>query len=235
MKYDHIVEGSFLERPNRFIAYVDIRGHREKVHVKNTGRCRELLVPGAKVYLERSGNPLRKTLYDLVAVEKGNILINMDSQAPNKAVGEWLLKKELFPDLVTLRPEKVYGSSRFDFYIETAREKIFLEVKGVTLEKDKVVLFPDAPSERAVRHVEELEEAHRNGYQVYILFVIQMKGAVYFTPNWETHPRFGRALCHAAQNGVRVLAYDCRVTADSMEIGKPVPVKLYDDMAGADT
>ena len=229
MKYAHIVEGEFLERPNRFIAYVRIQGRQETVHVKNTGRCGELLVPGARVYLERSDRAERKTLYDLVAVEKGTLLVNMDSQAPNKAVGEWLFKRTLFPDLVRVRPETVYGKSRFDFYLETAREKIFLEVKGVTLEEKGVVRFPDAPSERAVKHIEELIEARKQGYQVYLLFVIQMDRARVFLPNWETHPEFGRALCLAARSGVQILAYNCRVTADSMEIWRPVPVRLDED------
>lgn len=236
MKYEKVVEGSFIERPNRFIAYVDIQGRREKVHVKNTGRCRELLVPGAKVYLEQSDRESRKTGYDLIAVEKGALLVNIDSQAPNKAVGEWLKKLELFPDLVNMRPETTYGNSRFDFYIETSKEKIFMEVKGVTLEKDGVLCFPDAPSERAVKHVEELIRAHGDGYQVYILFVIQMEEALYFMPNWETHPEFAKALCRARENGVKLLAYNCHVRPDFMELGKPVPVYLQEsEIEAADT
>ena len=226
MRYKHIVQGKFLERPNRFIAHVEVQGRQETVHVKNTGRCRELLLPGAEVYLEKSDNPSRKTMYDLVAVRKGQMLVNMDSQAPNKAVEEWLYTKELFPNLVKVRPETTYGNSRFDFYVETTAERIFMEVKGVTLENDGVVSFPDAPSERAVKHVEELVQAYRDGYQVYVLFVIQMEAAKYFTPNAVTHPEFAQALAWASEQGVRVLAYNCLVTEDSMEIRHPVPVKL---------
>lgn len=231
MRYKHIVPGEFLERPNRFIAYVKVDGRKETVHVKNTGRCRELLIPGARVYLEKSDNPDRKTMYDLVAVQKGELLINMDSQAPNKAVEEWLYTKELFPDLKSIRPETTYGSSRFDFYVETQKERIFMEVKGVTLEENGVVRFPDAPSERAVKHVGELVQAHRDGYQVYVLFVIQMQEALYFTPNRDTHPEFARALEEAAGQGVKILAYNCVVTQDSMRIDRPVPVYLNKEAA----
>lgn len=226
MKYDSITAGRFLERPNRFIAYVEMDGRREKVHVKNTGRCRELLQPGTTVYLEKSTNPERSTAYDLVAVEKGSRTVNMDSQAPNRAVGEWLKGKSLFPGLTLVRPETVYGNSRFDFYIETKEEKIFIEVKGVTLEDDGVVSFPDAPSDRAVKHVEELVLAKRDGYRVFVLFVIQMEGVKFFMPNRQTHPEFADALCRAAEAGVEVLAYDCLVKPDSMQIHKPVPVFL---------
>ena len=218
MKYKQIVRGTFIERPNRFIAKVNIAGKTETVHVKNTGRCRELLVPGATVYLEAGNNPERKTAYDLVAVQKQDRLINMDSQAPNKVVEEWLLKKELFPGLICVRPETKYGNSRFDFYVEYDKEdspsksgKAFIEVKGVTLERDGVVLFPDAPSDRAVKHVEELIQAKAAGYDAYILFVIQMDGVKYFLPNSETHPEFAEALEKAAQSGVEILAYDCSV------------------------
>jgi len=226
MKYRAIVKAVFLERPNRFIAHVDVDGRKEIVHVKNTGRCRELLQKGATVYLETGDNPLRKTLYDLVAVMKGDTLINMDSQAPNKAVGEWLLNKQLFPDLVKVKPETKYGNSRFDFYVECENRKAFIEVKGVTLENDGVAAFPDAPSERAVKHVEELIEAKQDGYDVYVLFVVQMKGVKYLVPNENTHPEFADALRKAASAGVNVIAYDCIVTEDEMVIDKPVEVKL---------
>lgn len=201
----------------------------ETVHVKNTGRCKELLTKGACVWLEKSDKAERSTAYDLVAVEKGERLINMDSQAPNKAAGEWLLEKKLFPDLVLVRPETVYGSSRFDFYVETPSEKIFLEVKGVTLEEDGVVRFPDAPSDRAVKHVEELIQAKKDGYRVFVLFVIQMEGVRYFTPNYDTHREFAEALCRAAEAGVEILAYDCLVAPDSMRINQPVPVRFTED------
>lgn len=229
MKYHHIVQARFLERPNRFIAYVNIDGKREKVHVKNTGRCRELLRKDAKVYLEQSDNPNRSTAYDLVAVEKGSRMINMDSQAPNKVVAEWLLTKELFPNLVLVRPETTYGKSRFDFYVETEEEKIFMEVKGVTLEDDGVVRFPDAPSERAIKHVEELIQAKQDGYRVFVLFVIQMEGVSYFMPNWDTHKEFAESLLRARNAGVEILAYDCKVTPDSMRIKEAVPVFLTDE------
>lgn len=230
MKYDNVVEGRFIDRPNRFIAHVEIEGRTETVHVKNTGRCRELLKPGAAVYLEKSKNSERKTAYDLIAVKKGEKLVNMDSQAPNKAAEEWLHKKLLFPDLVLVRPETKYGNSRFDFYIETKQDKIFMEVKGVTLEEDGRVRFPDAPSERAVKHVKELAEAAAAGYQAYVLFVIQMKGVRSFSPNWEMHPEFAESLLQASRSGVKVIAYDCLVQPDSMEIDAPVNVRLRQDM-----
>jgi len=229
MQYNHIVQGRFVERPNRFIAKVEIDGRIETVHVKNTGRCRELLTKGARVYLEKSEKAERSTAYDLVAVEKGKRLINMDSQAPNKAVGEWLLEKGFFPGPVSVRPETAYGHSRFDFYVETSSEKIFMEVKGVTLEEDGAVRFPDAPSDRAVKHVEELIQARRAGYRVFVMFVIQMEDVRYFTPNYATHREFGETLRRAAEAGVEVLAYDCLVTADSMRINRPVPVRFTED------
>ncbi len=229
MKYNHIIQGRFLERPNRFIAKVETGGSVETVHVKNTGRCKELLAKGARVYLEKSDNPGRTTAYDLVAVEKGKRMVNMDSQAPNKAVGEWLLERELFPGLVSVHPETSYGNSRFDFYVETSSEKIFIEVKGVTLEEDGVVRFPDAPSDRAVKHVEELIRAKKDGYRVFVLFVVQMEGVRYFSPNYGTHREFAETLCRAKEAGVEILAYDCMVTADSMRINRPVPVKFTED------
>ena len=232
MKYTQITEGRFLSRPNRFIAYVDMGGRTEKVHVKNTGRCRELLVEDAVVYLEKGVSPGRSTGYDLVAVKKGDRMINMDSNAPNKAVGEWLLKKELFPSLTNIRAEKTYKTSRFDFYVETEEDKIFLEVKGVTLEREGGAYFPDAPSGRAVKHVEELAEAVKEGYKAYVLFVIQMKGVDFFAPNAETHPEFAEALENARKAGVEILAYDCTVTEESMEIGNPVPVRLQGEEKG---
>ena len=226
MKYENIVEGRFIERSNRFVAYVNIAGKREKVHVKNTGRCRELLIPGVPVYLEKSGNSSRSTAYDLIAVEKKDRIINMDSQAPNRVVLEWLQTRQLFPDLVSIRPETTYGNSRLDFYIETGREKIFMEVKGVTLEEEGEVRFPDAPSERAVKHVEELIRARQEGYGAYILFVIQMKDVNYLVPNIATHPEFAEALQKAERAGVKILAYDCRVTPDSLTIADAVPVYM---------
>ncbi|MGN0667244.1 MAG: DNA/RNA nuclease SfsA [Huintestinicola sp.] len=224
MRYNNTVEGRFISRPNRFIAYAEINGTIEMCHVKNTGRCRELLVPNARVILEKSDNPARKTAYDLIAVHKGDRLINMDSQCPNKAAGEFLAK--FFRGAELIRPETVYGGSRFDFYIEQGKRKIFLEVKGVTLEEDGIAMFPDAPTQRGVKHVHELIRCISEGYEAYILFVIQMKGVEKFTPNYRTHPEFGIALKEAEKSGVHILAYDCCVTEDSVEIANEVRVEL---------
>lgn len=225
MKYNKIVSGKFIERPNRFIAYVDIAGKRTKVHVKNTGRCRELLRDNAQVYLERSDNPERSTAYDLVAVDKEGRLINMDSNAPNKVVGEWLTAGGLYRDVSLVRPETSFGNSRFDFYVESASgRKAFVEVKGVTLERDNVAAFPDAPSERAVKHVEELIEARGQGYEAYLIFVVQMETVNRVEPNWSTQPAFGQALRKARGAGVHLLAYDCLVEEDSLAINEEVPV-----------
>lgn len=226
MKYEQIRKAVFIERPNRFIAFVDLDGKRETVHVKNTGRCRELLIPGCNVYIQESDNPDRKTRWDLIAVEKGTRLINMDSQIPNYAVQEWIRQGNLFPDVTAIRPETVYGNSRFDFYVEAGNRRIFIEVKGVTLENNGVCLFPDAPSERAVKHLEELIRAEKEGYETYVFFVIQMKDVRYFIPNEDTHPAFAQMLRKAEKSGVRILAYDCDVTPDSIAIRNPVDVML---------
>lgn len=227
MKYERITQGSFLERPNRFLAYAELAGKREVVHVKNTGRCAELLTPGAVIYVQESDNPERKTKWDLIAVEKGDRLVNMDSQIPNWVVQEWIEAGNLFEDVRLVKPETVYGNSRFDLYVETGdNRKIFIEIKGVTLEEDGVVRFPDAPSERAVKHLGELMQAVKEGYEAYVFFVIQMKDVRYFTPNRETHPAFCDALKRARAAGVRVLAYDCVVDSDSITIHKEVPVVL---------
>lgn len=226
MKYERIEKAVFLERPNRFIAYAELDGKKETVHVKNTGRCAELLIPGASIYIQRSANPDRKTKWDLIGVEKGSRMINMDSQIPNRLAEEWVREGNLFPDVTLIRPETTYGSSRFDLYVEAGERRIFIEVKGVTLEEDGVCRFPDAPSDRAVKHLEELMRAKKEGYETYVFFVIQMKGVRYFTPNTDTHPAFAEALRRAAAAGVRVLAYDCRVTADSIRIDSPVDVVL---------
>ena len=224
MTYDRICEGVFCARPNRFIAVVEIEGVPTECHVKNTGRCRELLVNGTKVYLQKSDNPSRKTQYDLIAVKKGERLINMDSQAPNLAVKEFLPK--LFGDTALIRAETVFGSSRFDFYVETADRKIFVEVKGVTLEEEGIARFPDAPTERGIKHLQELCTCVEQGYEAYVLFVIQMKNVRYFTPNDVTHPAFGEALREAQRQGVKILARDCVVTASSMRIADEVEVCL---------
>lgn len=231
MRYQTVVQAEFIERPNRFVAYVKLGGRQERVHVKNTGRCRELLTRGARVWLSRSGNPSRATAYDLVAVEKDGRVVNIDSQAPNKAAGEWLSAGALFPGPVLVRPEKTYGRSRFDFYVETEEEKIFVEVKGVTLEEGGVARFPDAPSERAVKHVEELIRARGDGYRVCVLFVVQMEGIRYVLPNWDTHRAFAEALGRAKAAGVEILACDCRVKPDGMEIRARVPVYMTEEEA----
>ncbi len=223
MKYSNIVSGSFVSRPNRFIAKVNIDGTEHTVHVKNTGRCKELLVPGCTVFLEKSDNPNRKTIYDLVAVVKGHRIINMDSQAPNDVFARWV--KDKCPDAVVKR-EKTYKDSRFDCYIETEKDKIFVEVKGVTLEEDNCVRFPDAPTERGIKHIKGLVDAVQNGYRAAVFFVIQMEDVLSFSPNYDTQPRFGQALKEAQSAGVQILAYSCKVTADSLEIDKPVPVIL---------
>lgn len=271
MKYNQVVPGTFLQRPNRFIAHVLINGKEEICHVKNTGRCRELLIPGCTVYCAASDNPQRKTKYDLIAVEKiiesqtifanagtpsqkikqspetnSTLLVNMDSQAPNAAVKEWLQSgASPFGNIDFLKPEYKYGNSRFDFYLEcktetkrtgtaptpaenetTRSRKIFLEVKGVTLEDNGVVLFPDAPTERGVKHVRELIRCHEEGFETYVLFVVQMEHAQYFTPNRKTHPQFADALCDAQNAGVHLLAFTCKVTPDEMKIDKELKVRL---------
>ncbi len=233
MKYEKIVSARFLSRPNRFVAIVNYNGNEISVHVKNTGRCRELLVPDSVVYLEdfsyRQGK--RKLLYDLVAVRKGDLLINMDSQAPNKVAREALengsIKLSGMSKLTIIRPEKVYGDSRFDFYIEDKNgEKGFVEVKGVTLENDGITSFPDAPTDRGVKHIKELVKAMGNGYHSYVLFVIQMSGIRLFTPNDATHREFGDTLRYAAEKGVQILACECAVTPDSLEITRAVPIEM---------
>lgn len=233
MKYKKMVEAKFIERPNRFVAYCDIDGQIEKVHVKNTGKCKELLVPGYTVYLEESDNPNRQTKYSLIAVKKGDRLINMDSQVTNKMVYESLENKSLvlpgFDEEITLiKPEKTYGNSRFDVYIEGKTKKAFIEVKGCTLEIDGVIKFPDAKTERGVKHVRELIEARKDGYLAYIIFVIQMDDVLYFTPNIEMHKEFGDVLKEAEESGVNILAYDSLVEIDNIKLNKPVKVILDD-------
>ena len=215
-----------MRRPNRFIAHIEVDGREEVCHVKNTGRCRELLTDRATIYVQHHDDSKRKTKYSLIAVEKGKLLVNMDSQAPNKVVGEWLLEREPFGKVKLLKPECTYGSSRFDFYLETETDKFFIEVKGVTLEEDGVVRFPDAPTERGVKHLQELCACKEAGYKAAVIFVVQMEGMKYFEPNEKTHPKFGEALRQAQSAGVEVLAYECKVTPDSLVIDKAIPVKL---------
>ena len=231
MKYNKIVSGTFLSRPNRFIAKILVDGKEETVHVKNTGRCRELLTPGVTVYLFVADNENRKTKYDLIAVEKIRegkepLLVNMDSQVPNTIADEWLRLCGLFSENAVIRREVTYGKSRFDFYIEDGERKAFLEVKGVTLENDGVASFPDAPTERGVKHINELTQCVKNGYEGYILFVVQMKEILYMTPNDVTHKAFGDALREAQKAGVKILAVDCIVTPDSINCDKNILVKL---------
>lgn len=230
MQYEHIRKGSFISRPNRFVAEIEIDGKVEICHVKNTGRCRELLRPGAEVYVQKALTPGRKTGYDLIVVRKGDLLVNMDSQIPNAAAAEWLLQGGLWDDISLIKREVKYGNSRFDLYIERENgTKIFMEVKGVTLENDGIASFPDAPTERGIKHIRELCKCREDGYEAYLLFVIQMKGIRQMRPNWERHEAFGEALCEAADQGVRILAYDCRVKPDEMVLDAPVPVWLVRD------
>ena len=226
MIYENIVTGNFLSRPNRFIAQVNINGITETVHVKNTGRCKELLTDNAKVLCQHFANTSRKTAYDLISVYKGDRLINMDSQAPNKVFKEFLEKNILFENIEIIKPECKYQNSRFDFYVKTADKEIFIEVKGVTLEENGVVLFPDAPTERGIKHLNELVTAKNNGYDAYVVFVVQMENVKYFTPNSKTHKAFAKALLNAKNNGVNVLCYDCKVTETTLDINNPVEVKI---------
>lgn len=225
MHYDNMVPGVFLSRPNRFIAHIEIGGKEEVCHVKNTGRCRELLTPGAAVWCLDALSPTRKTRYDLIAVQKGTRLINMDSQAPNAAAKEFLERGGL-GEIFDLRPETRHGNSRFDFAFTKDCMQSFLEVKGVTLETDGVCAFPDAPTMRGTKHLKELTALAQEGYGAYVLFVIQMADVKYLHPNDSTDPAFGAALREAAAAGVQILAYDCAVTADAMTIRRPVPVRL---------
>lgn len=229
MKYSKVVEGIFLERPNRFVAKVLIDGKDETVHVKNTGRCRELLPKGARVYLADEKGKERKTRYDLIAALKNDRIINMDSQAPNAVVKEALQQGLVLRGVKEIKPEYTFGESRFDFFVKTedSDKGVFIEVKGVTLENDNIVSFPDAPSDRAVKHVEELIKARKEGYDAYILFVVQMENVRFLTPNERTHKEFALALRRAKEAGVQILAYDTKVTLDSMVLNRPVEVRLY--------
>ena len=225
MTYADMVEGRFLARPNRFIAHVEIDGKVEVCHVKNTGRCRELLPVGARVWCQRASNPNRKTKFDLITVKKAHRLINMDSQAPNIAAGQWLAQGGL-GEVEALRPETFHGDSRYDFSFVKDGKTYFLEVKGVTLETDGVCAFPDAPTDRGAKHLRGLTQAVKDGFGAYVLFVIQMLDVKYLHPNDSTDPEFGKALREAAEAGVQVLAVDCKITENTMEINDFVEVKL---------
>ena len=230
MRYSSCIPGTFLSRPNRFVAQVELNGRTETCHVKNTGRCRELLLPGCRVYLVPGSNPARKTKYDLVAVEKatahGPLLVNMDAQAPNRVFLEWAQGGHFRPGLTLLKPETTFGASRFDFYWETASDRGFVEVKGVTLEENRIARFPDAPTLRGVKHLEALVAARQAGYGAAVCFVVQMEGMRWMEPNDATHPAFGEALRRAARAGVEVIALECGVTPDTLRILRPIPVKL---------
>ena len=223
LQYHQVVKGRFLRRPNRFIAHVETEDGLQICHVKNTGRCRELLVPGATVYLERGTNPARRTAWDLIAVEKGHRLINMDAQAPNRIFAQWIRQQE--PG-IAVHPEYRYGDSRLDFCLERPEGLHLVEVKGVTLEQEGHCLFPDAPTERGVRHLHELIRAVEEGHRATAFFVIQMADVLDFAPNDATHPAFGEALREAARRGVEIAAYTCRVTPETVTLDAPVPVRL---------
>lgn len=240
MRYKKIVKGKFISRPNRFIAYVEVEGTEVIAHVKNTGRCKELLLSDVTVYLEEHDDPKRKTKYSLIAVEKGDLLINMDSQAPNKVVGQWLEEKQPFGKQRLLKAECKHGDSRFDFYLEVENnniasaadqestvKKLFIEVKGVTLEMEGLAMFPDAPTERGLKHVRELTALAGVGYGAAIIFVIQMEGMHSFTPNSSTQPEFAAALKEAQAAGVKLLALECSVEPDSLAVnGRMIPIQL---------
>ena len=226
MRYQHVISGRFVDRPNRFIAHVETADGLQTVHVKNTGRCRELLLPGATVYLEVCPTPSRKTAYDLIAVKKGERLINMDAQAPNKVFGEWASSGGFLPGVTAVRREYVYGDSRLDFCLDTEKGPHLVEVKGVTLEENNRARFPDAPTQRGVKHIKELQKAAEKGLDATLFFVVQIENIDCVSPNDDTHPAFGEALREAVAHGVNVCAYDCAVRPDSLQIRRPVPVIL---------
>lgn len=226
MKYENIKKAKFLSRPNRFVANIELEGEIHTAHVKNTGRCRELLVPGAEIYVQEFDSDTRKTKFDVITVKKGERLINMDSQVPNHVFREWVDNGKFTDGVTLIRPETFYGDSRFDFYIEAGDRKIFVEVKGVTLEENGIVRFPDAPTERGVKHLRELIRAKDDGYEAHVVFIVQMDGISHLEPNDATHPAFGAVLREAAQKGVSVTALCCRITPDSIEATGEIDVKL---------
>lgn len=226
MKYANIKEGIFIERVNRFIAHIDVDGKVEVCHVKNTGRCKEILVKGCKVFVQEFDSKIRKTKFDLISVYKGNRLINIDSQVPNKMFSEWVKLGNLFKDIKVFKSEVFYKNSRFDFYVEYEDKKAFIEIKGVTLENEGVVLFPDAPTSRGVKHLKELVSAREEGYEAYVIFIVQMEGVKYFTPNYETHKEFGDTLSFCKNNGVNILAFDSVVLKDQIYIKDSVKVLI---------
>lgn len=221
MKYENVTEGIFVSRPNRFIAVVEVNGKEEICHVKNTGRCRELLIPGVKVILEKSDSETRKTKYDLISVYKGNKLINIDSQAPNKVFFEYLKCGKLF-NAAYIKPEAKYKNSRFDFYVEEKNKKIFIEIKGVTLEKNGIFMFPDAPTIRGIKHINELIECKKEGYEAYLVFIIQADFGNGFTPDKEIHKDFYDVVLKAGKKGVNILCYNCEISENSLSIKEKV-------------
>lgn len=226
MKYKNIVKAIFISRINRFVAVCELNGEKITCHVKNTGRCKEILIEGTECYLEKSEKPSRKYQYSLISLKKGDRFINIDSQAPNKVVAEFLAEGKLFDDIKNIKAESTYGKSRFDFYFEHGDNKAFLEVKGVTLEENNAVFFPDAPTERGTKHLNELCECVKDGYEAYVIFVVQMKNVKSFSPNKKTDPVFSDALVKASEKGVNVLCYDCYVNKNEMIIKDKVPVIL---------
>lgn len=226
MKYENIRRAKFISRTNRFIANIEVDGKNEICHVKNTGRCKELLTPAADIFVQEFDSKMRKTKYDLISVYKGEHLINMDSQVPNKVFNEWVLRSSMFENIELIKPEQKYNNSRFDFYIEADAKKIFVEVKGVTLEEDGVVMFPDAPTERGLKHLSELSLSIDEGYEAYVVFIVQMKNVKYFTPNVKTHKEFADALIKSRQKGVNIIALDCEVKKDSITAMDFVDIKL---------
>lgn len=226
MIYENILSAIFVDRPNRFIAHVELNGRLEVCHVKNTGRCRELLIPGCRVYVQHQPSPTRKTAYDLIAVEKGERLLNMDANAPNRVFNEYVRAGRFLRGWSVIRPETTHGDSRFDFYLESPGHRLFAEVKGVTLEDDGVMRFPDAPTERGVKHLEGLARCVQEGYEAWAVFVIQTENVRWMEPNRRTHPAFADALRQAAQAGVHLLALDCHTEPDRLEICRPVEIRL---------
>ena len=226
MIYENILPAIFVDRPNRFIAHVELNGRLEVCHVKNTGRCRELLIPGCRVYVQHQPSPTRKTAYDLIAVEKGERLLNMDANAPNRVFNEYVRAGRFLRGWSVIRPETTHGDSRFDFYLESPGHRLFAEVKGVTLEDDGVMRFPDAPTERGVKHLEGLARCIQEGYEAGAVFVIQTENVRWMEPNRRTHPAFADALRQAAQAGVHLLALDCHTEPNRLEIRRPVEIRL---------
>jgi sugar fermentation stimulation protein A len=226
MFYKNTVQAKFINRPNRFIANIEIDGKTEVCHVKNTGRCKELLIPNATVFVQECAGGTRKTKYDLISVYKGDRLVNIDSQVPNKVFHQWVLDSDLFKDIVLIKPETKFKDSRLDFYIQTTDRRIFIEVKGVTLEENGVAMFPDAPTERGIKHMNELIKSVDEGYEAWAVFIIQMKNVLYFTPNIKTHKAFGDALKNAKSHGVNIMALDCDVTKNSIKARDYVEVRI---------